>query len=340
MARPRGILKVAAVAGVAALAIGLVPPSTLAAQSDPADGPLPGLDLHMPVPVGAATGPEAVALGRLLFFERTLSRDSTVACASCHRPGHAFADDRRVSVGVFGRHGTRNVPTILNRGWGKSFFWDGRIETLERQVLQPILAPAEMDMSVEEAVGRLAADPSYAKRFRDVFGEKVDAGTLAAALTAYVRSIRAGDSRFDREMEGETVLNDVERRGLELFQGRARCARCHRGALLTDEEFHNTGVAWRNGVPADSGRALVTGRHEDVGAFKTPTLRQIEHTAPYMHDGSIATLEEVVDFYSDGGHANPYLDPLIRPLELDEDEKAALVAFLKALGGRVVEGSP
>lgn len=338
MATHRRVVTGVAVTGALALAIGIGGASTLAAQSDPAAGPLTGLDLYMPVPSGPGARPEATALGRRLFFEPALSRDSTLACASCHRPDQAFANDRRVSVGVFGRRGTRNVPAILNRGWGETFFWDGRIASLEQQVLQPILAPVEMGMTVEEAVERLSSDRQYARRFREVFGGEVDARWLAAALAAYVRSIRAGDSPFDREMGGELVLTDVERRGMALFQGRARCVRCHAGPLLSDESFHNTGIAWRDGSPADSGRALVTGRHEDLGAFKTPTLREVEHTAPYMHDGSLRTLEDVVDFYDAGGHPNPALDPLIRPLGLSRADKAALVAFLRSLSGRIEEG--
>lgn len=317
----------------------MLAPSLLAGQARPSGAPPAGLDLHMPLPPGSRADQEAVDLGRLLFFDPVLSRDSTLACVSCHQPERAFSDSLEVSVGVFGRRGTRNVPAIVNRGWGRAFFWDGRIETLEEQVLQPILAPMEMDLTIEEAVDRLAAAPAYRMRFRGTFGADPGRKGLATALAAYVRSIRAGDSPFDRAMDGdETALSELERRGLELFQGEARCARCHTGALLTDEAFHNTGLAWRDGAPADSGRALVTGRPDDVGAFKTPTLREVERTAPYMHDGSLATLVEVVDFYDRGGHPNPHLDPLVRELHLDDEEKRALVAFLRALTGRVEEG--
>lgn len=338
MATTRRVLRAAAVAGVLALTVGVVAVSPVVAQSNIGAEPLTGLDLYMPVPPGPAARPEAAALGRLLFFEPALSRDSSLACASCHRPDRAFSNDKPVSVGVFGRRGIRNVPAILNRGWGEAFFWDGRIETLEEQVLQPIIAPAEMGMTIAEAVERLAAAPEYAVRFRQVFGREVDAETLAAALAAYVRSIRAGDSPFDRAVAGEPVLSALERRGLELFQGRAHCVRCHVGPLLSDEDFHNTGVAWRTGAPADSGRALVTGRSEDVGAFKTPTLREVERTSPYMHDGSLETLEDVVEFYDSGGHPNPELDPILRPLGLSPEDRAALIAFLRTLSGRIEEG--
>ncbi len=323
----------------AALAALALAPGLLAAQTKTGPPPL-GLDLFMPSATDEPTKPALIALGRRLFFDPILSRDSTLACASCHRPDQAFADGRSVSVGVFGRRGTRNVPAIINRGWGKAFFWDGRIPRLEDQVLEPISAPAEMGMSVEDVVGRLQRDRVLRERFRQVFGDAVNREALARALAAYVRSIRAGESRFDQAMHGDLkALNEREQLGLQLFQGRARCAQCHLGALLTDESFHNTGIAWRNGAPADSGRALVTGRAQDLGAFKTPTLRQILSTAPYMHDGSLRTLEEVVDFYNQGGHRNPYIDPELRPLGLTSFEKGALLAFLRSLEGRIEEGT-
>lgn len=326
--------------GLLVACLGTAP--TVAAGQEPAiSAVLPGLDLFMPRP---ARGPDALALielGRRLFLDPVLSVDSSLACASCHAPARSFADSRPVSVGVFGRRGTRNVPSIVNRGWGKAFFWDGRITILEEQVLRPIIEPAEMGMTLAGAVGRLRTSPVWRARFREALGENVTEAGVSRALAAYVRSIRAGGSRFDLAVLGETeALSALEQRGLELFQGRARCVRCHSGALLTDESFHNTGVAWRSGTPTDSGRAHVTGRAADVGTFKTPTLRQVGFTAPYMHDGSLRTLDEVVDFYDRGGHPNRNLDPELRPLGLTAAEKRALLAFLGALDGRVVEGRP
>jgi cytochrome c peroxidase len=196
-----------------------------------------------------------------------------------------------------------------------------------------------MGMTLDQTVARLRKLPSWRAHFREALGHDVQEAGIARALAAYVRSIRAGESRFDRAMLGDAgALTNLEQRGLELFQGRARCARCHSGALLTDEAFHNTGVAWRTGAPADSGRALVTGRSADLGSFKTPTLRQVGLTAPYMHDGSLPTLEDVVDFYDRGGHPNPNLDPELHPLGLSSSEKAALLAFLTSLNGRLMEG--
>ncbi|MEX2583922.1 MAG: cytochrome c peroxidase [Gemmatimonadota bacterium] len=305
---------------------------------DPAGVPL-GLDLYMPGQPDVHTGPDAVALGRMLFFDPILSRDSSLACASCHRPERAFTDGRRTASGVAGARGSRNVPTLVNRGYGHSFFWDGRAETLQSQVLQPIEARAEMDLRIGALLQRLERHGRYAVGFRRLFQRAPDSEGLAQALASYVRSIRAADSSFDRFVDGEREALDAPgRRGLELFQGRARCVRCHLGPLFTDEAFHNTGIAWRGGGLADSGRAAISGRPEDLGAFKTPTLREIARTAPYMHDGSVESLEEVIEFYARGGESNPYLDAEIRALDLTEQDRLDLVAFLRSLSGRIVEG--
>ena len=317
---------------------GLTLVATLAAaQSAPA---VPsGLDRFMPPAPHGPDHADLIALGRRLFFDPILSIDSSHACASCHQPAKAFADGRATSRGVLGRQGTRNVPAIVNRGWGRAFFWDGRITLLETQVLKPISEPSEMGFSADEAVRRIVRHSTWRGEFTATFGDEPNVERLARALAAYVRSIQSGDSPFDRAMLGEAqALSEQQQRGLQIFQGRARCIRCHSGALLTDEAFHNTGVAWRNGPPTDSGRAFVTRRGEDVGSFKTPTLRQIGRSAPYMHDGSLGTLEEVVEFYNRGGHGNPNRDPDLKPLDLSPDEKAALLAFLRALDGDVMEG--
>ena len=300
--------------------------------------PLPGLDLYLPSAARDAT-PAMVSLGRRLFFDPVLSRDSTVSCASCHQPGHAFTDRRPQPRGVGGRVGRRNAPTLLNRGYGTTFSWDGRGTTLAAQALRAIQDPTEMDLRVDLAVQRLARHPGYGRSFQTAFGLPPSNEVLGQALAGYLRSLRAGGSRFDRFVAGDTrALSPLERRGLALFQGQARCDRCHSGPLLTDERFHNTGVAWQGGAFVDAGRFEVTLRTGDEGAFKTPTLREVARTAPYMHDGSLATLEEVVDFYVRGGNPNQNLDPEIRPIPLSAGERAALVAFLRALTGRVDEG--
>ena len=289
-----------------------------------------GLDSFLPVPEANPLTPEKAAMGRELFSDQRLSRDQTLSCATCHEPGRAFADGKPIAEGVSGRHGQRRVPSIVNRGYGKSFFWDGRIATLEEQVLQPIISPTEMDMTIEEALARLRADALYSKLTRE---------GLARALASYVRTILAGGSPYDRYIAGDReALPEQARIGLQIFRRKGNCGSCHLGPNLTDEQYHNTGVAWRQGRFADTGRFMVTTREQDRGAFKTPTLRQVAARAPYMHDGSIATLEEVVEYYDRGGNRNPNLDSELQPLGVSGDEKQALVAFLRSLSGVVKEG--
>ena len=282
-----------------------------------------GLDIYMPVPEDNPLTREKVALGRRLFFDRRLSLDRTLSCASCHHPKRAFTDGRAVAVGVLGRKGTRSAPTLVNRGYGASHFWDGRAPTLEKQVLEPILSAKELNMTFEEVAARVGMGPEDVSR----------------ALASYVRSIRSGDSSFDRYLHGDrNALSEQQRRGLNLFRGKANCSACHVGPNFTDEGFHNTGVAWRDRVLLDAGRFTVTAKPVDRGAFKTPTLREVARTAPYMHDGSLATLEQVIDHYDRGGNPNPALDPDLRPLRLNPEEKQALIAFLRSLSGKIHEG--
>jgi len=299
-----------------------------------------GLDAYVPAPQENPVTPAKVSLGRRLFFDTTLSRDGKTSCASCHDPDRAFTDGRPVSIGVFARRGTRNTPTLVNRAWGKSYFWDGRTPTLEEQVTGPIEHPEEMDLPLPSAVLRLRQDAQFVRQFQSVFGADPDEKLLARALASYVRTILSGASRFDHYQNGRPeTFSTEERSGLELFRGKANCVVCHSGPNLTDELFHNTGVAWRDGRMDDPGRAAITGRENDRGAFKTPTLREIAQTGPYMHDGNLKTLREVVGFYDRGGSANPQLDAEIKPLRLHESEKRALIAFLESLSGIVMEGS-
>ncbi|MCH7750272.1 MAG: c-type cytochrome, partial [Acidobacteria bacterium] len=260
------------------------------------------------------------------------------ACSDCHQAERAFTDGKRVAVGVGDQQGTRNAPAILNRTYGRSFFWDGRAATLEEQVLLPIQHPKEMGADLPTVVERLRADATYRRQFDEVFGRPPDAGALSYALATYVRTILAGASDYDRFEAGDaTALSPEAQLGLRLFRGRAHCTRCHSGSNFTDEDFHNTGVSWGH-RPYDAGRAVVTGVPEDTGKFKTPTLREIERTAPYMHDGSIATLEDVIDFYDRGGNDNPFRDRELQRLRLTEEEKEALLAFLKSLSGQIRQG--
>ena len=285
-----------------------------------AEQPPLGLDAYVPAPEDNPSTPEKIALGRRLFHDTRLSRDNSISCATCHRPERAFTDDKAVAVGIAGRRGTRRSPAVINRAYGRSFFWDGRSAGLEEQVLQPIANPLEMDLALDEIPARTG----------------LDVKTVARALAAYVRSILAGDSPFDRYVAGDrSALSGSARRGLALFRGKGNCVTCHVGPNLTDERFHNTGVGWDGTAFQDRGRAAVSGRSDDEGAFKTPTLREAARRAPFMHDGSLATLEAVIDFYDEGGRPNPKLDSEIRPLKLTPQEKAELLAFLQALTGTV-----
>jgi cytochrome c peroxidase len=288
----------------------------------PAEGSsiLLGLDAYRPVPETNPLTREKIALGRRLFFDRRLSRDGSIACSSCHDPERAFSDGRPVAIGVFGRQGRRNAPALINRGYGRSFFWDGRVATLEEQVLKPIQDPNEMDMSLAEAAAGVSLTPEEISR----------------ALASFVRSILSGDSRFDRFVNGDhSALSAEEQAGLQLFRGKANCVACHVGPNFTDERFHNSGVAWRDGRLQDEGRFAVTGRAEDRGAFKTPTLREVARTAPYMHDGSFTALEDVIEYYDRGGNRNPGIDAEVRPLHLSSAEKRDIVAFLRCLNGTI-----
>jgi cytochrome c peroxidase len=282
------------------------------------------------------------ALGRRLFFDSLLSNDRSVSCATCHDPARAFADDRTLAVGVFGRVGKRHSPSLVNRGFGRSHFWDGRVAGLEAQVVQPIQDPNEMDLPLADAVARLESDESYRSAFQSVFDRAVSADDLGRALATYLRTIRSGNAPYDRFVAGTTeALTAEQQLGLQIFRGKGRCTFCHSEPLFTDEQFRNTGVAWRaeaaplGGGYQDDGRFLVSGLERDRGTFKTPTLREVARTAPYMHDGSLATLEHVIDFYDRGGRPNPNLFPLIRPLGFTPAEKLALVRFLESLSGEV-----
>ena len=290
----------------------------LAAAIAHAQVPL-GLDAYIPAPENNPLSIEKIALGRKLFFDKRLSRDGSIACASCHDPNLAFSDARPAALGIAGRKGTRRSPRIANRAYGKSFFWDGRAATLEEQVGGPIANPLEMDLPVAEAASRVSLSETELRR----------------ALASYVRTILAGDSPYDRFVAGDRNALDAQaQEGLKIFRGKGGCIACHLGPNLTDESFHNTGVG-----TGDEGRAKWSGRPEDTAAFKTPSLRDVASTPPYMHDGSVAALEDVVEHYNRGGRANAHLDSELHQLQLTDAEKRALVAFLKSLSGTIREGS-
>ncbi len=331
----------------------------------------------IPVPADNPATPAALALGRKLFFDRRLSLNGTLSCAMCHVPEQGFANNElALAVGLEGRIVRRNAPTLYNVGYFRHLFHDGRETRLEQQAWLPLLAHNEMaNPSVGEVIRKLSDLADYRGLFAQAFGGRgPDMETIGAALATYTRALVSGGSAFDRWRYGgdSQALNAAARRGYELFRGKGGCASCHRvgrsSALFTDDGFHNTGVGWYAAMtPArrairvqlapgvfrmvnsdiiakvsapsegDVGRYEVTLDPADRWKYKTPSLRNIALTAPYMHNGSLQTLAEVVRFYNQGGYANPGLDPRIRPLNLSAPEMQDLVAFLQALTGDNVE---
>ncbi len=286
--------------------------------------------------------PQKVALGRKLFFDKRLSSNNTISCATCHDPAAGFADPHPVSFGTQGRLGKRNTPTVLNAAFIAPLMWDGKAATLEAQALLPFFAADELDLPPDEAATKLRRQ-GYSAEFREVFGEDVTSRTMAMALAAYQRSLSAGDSPFDRYLfrDQQDAIPAGARRGFDVFLS-AKCDGCHlamtRGlhpfalnhVMFTDGKFHNLGVGMDRD-PQDAGRYDVTANEEDWGRFRTPTLRNIALTAPYFHDGSAATLADVVEFYDKGGKPNRNLDPAMHPLRLTDQQKQDLVAFLQSL---------
>lgn len=286
----------------------------------------------MSIPADNPITPEKAELGRRLFYDPLLSSDQSIACASCHKPEFAFSDaGQRVSTGVYGQKGFRNSPTLINVGYRTALFAEGRSPRLELQAIGPLTAADEMGIQPEELTRRLEANPSYARAFRAVFGEAPSMKLAAYALSAFERTLIAQGSPYDRYLAGDAqALSALAREGLELFNGKAGCSRCHTGPDLTDDRPHNVGVQ-----SGDVGLARATGNPDDTGKFKTPTLRNIALTAPYMHDGSMGSLLEVIGFFNQGPQA-ANLDPQIHPLELSLPEARALEAFLQSLTDPII----
>ncbi|MFI5398392.1 MAG: cytochrome-c peroxidase [Candidatus Binatia bacterium] len=305
--------------------------------------------LPLGLQAGAAYIPEdnpitedKIALGKLLYFDPRLSKDKTISCASCHMPFHGFADPHRTSAGVAGKLGGRNSPTVINRLFSAEQFWDGRAKDLEMQSHGPLVNPVEMAMgSHTDVVGRVKAVKGYASLFKKAFGDhKIDIDCIGKAIATYERTVVAGNSPYDRYQAGDKdALSPEAVRGMHLFNGRGRCKACHTGFNFTDETYQNIGVGMDKPKP-DLGRFDVTHDNNDRGKFKVPTLRNIAHTAPYMHDGSENTLTDTVEFYNRGGVANPNLSKEVKPLNLTELEKGDMVAFLESLTGEVNNISP
>jgi cytochrome c peroxidase len=280
------------------------------------------------------------ALGSALFFEKMLSVDSSISCASCHQPAFAYADTLAFSIGVHGIPTKRNTPSLMNLSERPYLFWDGRARNLEEQAMMVIQNKDEMGMKLHIAVLRLQAHPQYKKWFAEAFGEKPGIKNMAAALAAFIRTLETDESRYDLYSDDSIQWTAAERRGHALFVGKARCFDCHFSPDFTGDEFRNIGLfngrEWN-----DSGRFALTRMPADLGKFKTPGLRNIAVTAPYMHDGSFKTLEAVVAYYNNPGHFvdNPQnMDSLMEePLRLSPTEQADLVVFLRSLTDKKFE---
>lgn len=290
--------------------------------------------MSVPWPAGNPYTAQKAELGRLLYFDTRLSRDNTVSCATCHSPALAFGDARPVSTGVGGQKGTRNSPPVFNRAYSLAQFWDGRAATLEEQAKGPIENPVEMGETHAAVVAKLRAIPGYRAWFKRVFDTSdFTIDQVAGAIATFERTVLSGNSPYDRYKAGDQhALSNEQLRGLAVFTKKGKCDQCHEGINFTTNAFANLGVGMDKPNP-DVGRYAVTKNPQDWGAFKTPTLREVARTAPYMHDGSMKTLDEVVDFYDRGGTPNKNLDERIKPLTLSAQEKHDLVEFLKALSG-------
>jgi cytochrome c peroxidase len=299
-----------------------------------------------PVPIPSDNPPteETIALGRRLYYDPGLSVDGTVSCATCHAPNLGFGDGKALSNGVDGKLGSRSAPTVINAAYNTLQFWDGRSVSLEKQAEGPMANAVEMGHTLEGVVKFAQSDPTYRKLFAKAWGtEQITIDLVTKSIASFERTVVIGDSPFDRFYYGgdKKALSLAEQRGLKLFLNpkKGNCSVCHvvgkKYALFTDNKFHNIGVgADTSGNFADVGLYAQSKNTADMGAFKTPTLRNIAETAPYMHDGSQATLKDVVDHYVGGGTSNPHLDKEIHALDfLTFNERADLKAFLESLTG-------
>lgn len=345
------------------LAGGILAPSPLFSAEPQPPAPLAPLP-PPPSPPENPTTPEKVELGRKLFFDRRLSGDGTMTCATCHDPENGFADALPISLSYPTTRNWRNSPGLVNVAWRKTLFRDGRSSSLEDQALFPMMSPFEMNRNLDYLEEVLKTVPAYVEAFRSVFGGEITRQRVAMAIAAFERTLLSRDTPLDRHLRGEPgALSARQRAGLELFLGKAGCATCHNGPNLTDERFHNLGVPEDpeakgdprvlatarfvgkvSGFPGyrtlreDPGRFLVTKEPADWKAFATPPLREVAATPPYMHNGALGTLEDVIAFYDRGGGDDPGKTPLLRPLGLSREEKESLREFLASgLSGRMPE---
>ncbi|MFQ5601039.1 MAG: cytochrome-c peroxidase [Candidatus Krumholzibacteriia bacterium] len=284
----------------------------------------------VPIPPDNRMTLAKVDLGRRLYFDKRLSGDGKLACYSCHVCDHGLTDGRRTAIGAFGKNIGRSAPSMWNVGYHDSLYWDGRAPSLERQAMAAWKG-GNMGARPDSIVEVLNQDAEYHAAFHEVFGAEVAPELVTKALGAYMRTILCFDTPFDRYQRGVAgAMSAAAVRGWEVFRGKAGCGTCHAGFLLTDLRYHNVGIGSRKSSP-DIGRFKVTKATRDTGAFKTPGLRDVSRSAPYFHDGSVATLEEAVEIMAGGGVANPHLDPQLEDRKLTGQEKKDLVAFLEAL---------
>jgi cytochrome c peroxidase len=302
---------------------------SLGAGEDAANSKLPLGLKPLPIPDDNPITPEKVELGKQLYFDPRLSCDDTTSCASCHDPKKGWSNGEAVATGVRGQKGGRSAPTVINAAYHNLQFWDGRANQLEGQALGPIQNPIEMDHKIEDCVRKLNEIPGYRTQFQKVFGSSVTPENVAKAIAAFERTILSGDAPVDRFKAGDkTALSEAAQRGFKVFFNKAHCSACHTGHNFSDGAFHNIGIGMEAEKP-DLGRYEISKLEGDKGSFKTPTLREIARTAPYMHDGRFKTLEEVLEYYDKGGHPNPQLDEEMHQLKLTPQDKADLVVFLK-----------
>lgn len=284
----------------------------------------------IPTPQDNPLTPERVALGKALFFDPRLSDKNEISCASCHQPNKGWASNTLVDeIGTQRVMHTRSVPTLINTAYQRHYAWDGQFSTLEEQVLEPLTSANEMNQDIDELIKELGEIDSYRKMFEQAYpNEAINIKTITKAIASFERSLVSTESAFDRWIKGdEDAISNAAKRGFELFEDKANCIACHHGFNFTDNSFHNTGVTSSN----DLGRFALVPVKTLKGAFKTPTLRNVTITAPYMHSGDYQTLEDVIEHYNRGGNVQPAIDPNIRPLFLSEQEKTELLAFLKTL---------
>jgi cytochrome c peroxidase len=318
-----------------ALALAPAPPPVIAADSKLKDEvKVPAGLLPIQWPKDNPYSKAKWELGRTLYYDNRISADSSVSCSSCHSPQFGFTDGQAVSAGIKHQLGGRSAPTVINRAYSMLQFWDGRALTLEEQAGGPMANPIEMGHTHEGVCQRLAGIPGYRRMFAASFGtEEITIDRVTKAIATFERTVLSGNSPYDKYKAGDKkALNAAQVHGMDLFFNKAKCDTCHEGINFTVNAYHNIGIGTDKPEP-DPGRFAVTKNPQDWAAFKTPTLREVAHTAPYMHDGRFKTLEEVVDFYDKGGLPNKNLDEAMKPLRLTDQDKKDLVEFLKALSG-------